>query len=284
MKQATETRELIVLGSPGSLLRCTFHKTGNESGIPETATGEQNRVGILFLNSLTLPRTANGDSAVYWAEAFAASGYPSFRVDLPGLGDSDGDVRTDMLDFINAGGYASVVSAAAKEIVQRFALPGIVILGHCAGAVSALFSAAAAEDCKGLVLIDPYFHLPKAVRPKVRSQLTEWASRSILGGFLSDAFDVLKHIHLFLRGNTPPKNANRPLLNHWKVLASSGMPILVLKAPAPKANAGKPRVGEFDYLDYVTKLAGRRSGVVFRFIADTDHTFANRRGRAAVRQ
>jgi hypothetical protein len=31
-----------------------------------------------FFNSLTLPRTATGDSSVYWADSFAKFGYPSY--------------------------------------------------------------------------------------------------------------------------------------------------------------------------------------------------------------
>ena len=117
------------------------------------ARGQPNRIGVVFLNHGFLPRTAPGDSAVYWADSFASCGYPSFRFDLPGLGDSDGDVPAQMLDFINAGGYAPVLSATVKELVERFNLSGIVIMGHCAGAVTALYTAAAAtKECKGLVL------------------------------------------------------------------------------------------------------------------------------------
>ena len=43
-------------------------------------------------------------------------------------------------------------------------------------------------------------------------------------------------------------------------------------------------MGEFDYLKYVLKLAGRKSQVVVQSIEGTDHSFANRLGRAAVRQ
>jgi hypothetical protein len=67
-------------------------------------------------------------------------------------------------------------------------------------------------------------------------------------------------------------------------VTSAGLPILVLRAPGPKTAGAKPRVGEFDYFAYIEALAGRRSHVVFGFIEDTDHSFANRFGRTAVRQ
>jgi pimeloyl-ACP methyl ester carboxylesterase len=279
-----EARELITLNANGTLLRGTYHKPHDQAPFLQPAARDQSRLGILFLNSLSLPRAATGDSAIFWAESFAEAGYPSFRIDLPGLGDSDGDAPPDFLRFINTGGYALSVSAGVKELVARFNLSGMVIVGHCAGAVSAVYAASLTDECRGLVLMDPYFHLPRAVRPKVRQGLTEWASRNPLGGRLSDAFDRLKHFRLYLRGNAPPANANFNLLNRWRKLTSTGLPILVLRAPGVKTAGAKPRLGEFDYFSYVQELAGKKNQVLFRFIDGTNHSFADRAGRIAVQQ
>ena len=241
-------------------------------------------MGIVFVNSLALPRTATGDSAVYWAESFAGCGYPSFRLDLSGLGDSDGDIPADLFGFINSGGYSELISAAVKKLVERFGMSGVVIVGHCAGTVSALYGAAASKECRGLVLMDPYFYLPQVVRPKVRDELSDWASRNKFGGFIRKIYGCLREIHIFLRRNAPPGNANFPLLNCWKQLASAGLPILFIKASGRDSHGNKSRMGEFDYLKYVLKLAGRKSQVVVKTIEGTDHSFANRVGRAAVRQ
>jgi len=284
MNVAIETRELITLDGLGVLLRGTYHKTHNERSSPLATVNEQRRMGVLFLNSLTLPRAATGDSAVYWADSFAEFGYPSFRVDLPGLGDTDGDLPVEVLGFINTGGYASIASSKVKELVERFNLSGVVIVGHCAGATSALYTAAVCKECRGVILMDAYFHLPQAIRPKMRRGLSDWALRSSLGGRLSNIYDLLRSVRLFFRGNAPPRNANFRLLGIWKQLASAGMPILIFKAPGRKAPGTKPRAGEFDYLKYVLKLAGRKSQVVVKLIEGTDHSFANRIGRLAVRR
>jgi pimeloyl-ACP methyl ester carboxylesterase len=144
------------------------------------------------LNSLSLPRAATGDSSVYWAECFAACGYPSFRIDLPGLGDSDGNLPQDLLGFINSGGFKSAAAQKVRELVESFNLSGIVLFGHCAGAVSSLFAAAKLPECKGLILLDVYFHLPQAVRPVMRRKLSDWALKSRLGRIASDIYHQLR--------------------------------------------------------------------------------------------
>lgn len=239
MNGSIETRELITVDVGGVCLRGTYHRTHAERPGPPAQRGMENRIGVLFLNHGFLPRAAPGDSAVYWADSFANFGYPSFRFDLAGLGDSDGDVPAQMHDYVNAGGYAPILSATLKEIVERFSLAGVVIMGHCAGAVTALYTAAASKECRGLVLTDPYFFLPRE-RTKIRVELSRWSSWSRLGALVSDLYYCLKYIRLLVRRNRPPANANLPLLRCWNQLASAGIPMLVMKAPAVKAQGIKP--------------------------------------------
>jgi pimeloyl-ACP methyl ester carboxylesterase len=284
MDQAIEGRELITLDGLGVLLRGTFHKPRGRN-TAESRVDKPKPVGILFFNSLSLPRAATGDSAVHWAESLASRGYPSFRFDLPGLGDTAGDIPNELLNFINAGGYARIAGAKVKELAERFGLSGVVIVGHCAGTVSAIYAAAACmRECRGLVLLDPYFHVPQAIRPAVRRGLSDWALRSKTGRILSNLYDRTRNIRLLLRGNAPPRNANLPLLSRWREVASTGLPILLIKAPSRKATGTGPRVGEFDYLKHVLNLAGRKSQVVVELVQGTDHSFANRMGRVGVQQ
>jgi len=58
----------------------------------------------------------------------------------------------------------------------------------------------------------------------------------------------------------------------------------MFKAPGIKASGSKPRLGEFDYIQHVLKLAGRKSRVVVKTIDKADHSFANREARDAVRE
>jgi len=280
MLQAIESRELITLDRFGPVVQGTYHRPNDG----DSASGNKKRIGVLFLNSLSLPRAATGDSSVYWADRFAASGYPCFRIDLPGLGDSDGELPQDLLGFINSGGFESAAAQKAREIAETFNLSGVILLGHCAGAVSALLAAAKCRECKGLILLDVYFHLPQAVRPVIRRKMSDWALKSRLGRLASNVYHQLREIRLRMRGNRLPENANFPLIKCWKELALTGLPILILKAPARRAMGAKARTGEFDYLEHVLKIAGPRSQVTVKFAEGTDHSFANRLGRKAVEQ
>jgi pimeloyl-ACP methyl ester carboxylesterase len=277
VQSTTGTREVVALTVSGICLRGVHHKACWPSG----DNVRNRRTGILLLNHGFLPKAAPGDSAVYWADALASSGYSCFRLDLPGLGDSDGEIPMPMLDFVNSGGYAPLLSAAVKELVQRFQLTGVVIVGHCASSVTALFTAAESKECKGVVLTDPYFFRVNE-RTEVLRQLGRWASWSRVGSFVRKLYVHVKHIPLALCRGRLPKNANWELLACWRQLTTNGVPILILKAPTLAAEGFKARTGEFDYLAYLQVHASPHSRTIIRYIEGTNHSFADKVGRAAV--
>jgi hypothetical protein len=131
--------------------------------------------------------------------------------------------------------------------------------------------------------MDPYFHLPVAKRSEVREKLSDLARRNKTVRMLSNLYDYARQVKLSLNKETLPGNANLPLLNRWKHVAGTGLPVLMCKAPGIKAAGAGPRTGEFDYMQYVLKVAGRRSQVALKVIEGADHSFANRAGREAVR-
>lgn len=283
MKEAIESRELFVLDGLDVVLRGTYHKPPCDNS-SEQPNEKADRIGVLFVSSLFPTRAGNGDSAVYWADSLASDGYPSFRLDCPGFGDSGGDPPPGLFEFINCGGYAPILSAKIKELMARFHLSGVVVVGLCSGAVSAIWTAATSEDCKGLILMNPYFHVPPAVRPNIREKLSAWSLKTRSGGMLSRFYALLKELRQFLRQKTLPKNANHGLLRRFKELASAGMPVLILNRKDRKAPGLKSRVGEFDYLGYVLESAGRKRQVVVRIVEGADHSLSNRLGRLGAKE
>jgi pimeloyl-ACP methyl ester carboxylesterase len=274
-----------MLDGPDGDIRGTYHRPNEGSFYPRSLPIAPGRIGVLFLNSTSPTRAQNGDAAVYLADSFASCGYPSFRLDLPGFGDSQGEPPADMVGFINRGAYASIASAKARELVARFNLSGVVFAGHCAGAVSALYAAAASSECRGIILIGPYFHLPLARKPsKIQQELTVWAMKSQLGKLFHKCYGALRKARSNLRWSSLPENANSALLCCWKNRASSGMPILMLTAPERKGSGMNPRKAEFDYLKYALKIAGRESRVVLGVTDGANNAFANSLGREAVRR
>ncbi len=282
MRRSIQTRALISVAAGGSCLQGTYHRSHGDFLAPSDSCKE-GRTGVVLLNPGFLPRSGHGDSAVYWADSFAKIGYPSFRFDLPGLGDSDKDVPENLLGFINEGGFAPVVSGIVTELVERYNLAGVVLMGLCAGSVTALHAAAASPACKGVILMDPYFFL-QTERSKMRSGLSRWALSSRLGAVAGDLYDVVRNLRLHLRGNKLPNNANLRLIRCWTQLASMGTPILVLRAPAYKAQNIKPRLGDFDYFDYLHGLSKPCSRIAVEFVEGTNHSFADPLGRTAVRR
>src|SRR5579864_3341102 len=90
VKEATPTRELISMVTGGVCLRGTYHKP------PAGLEGQH--IGILIPNGGVAPRAGIADASVYWADWLSKCGYPAFRVDLPGLGDSDRDPAGEGID------------------------------------------------------------------------------------------------------------------------------------------------------------------------------------------
>jgi pimeloyl-ACP methyl ester carboxylesterase len=280
MNALIEMRELIALSVDGVIIRGTYHRPRAAGLNSQREPEEQTSIGILFLSGLYATRASTGDAAVGWADAFAEDGYHCFRIDLPGYGDSDGDPPEDWLGFINRGGYAQVTAAIVKQLIRRYSLNSLILAGHCAGAITAIYSAETiGAECAGLILIEPYFHLAQEAKPNIRQELRVWAERSRLGGALSGLFRAAKQALQIAGRRTLPANANVPLLQCWIRLCYRGVPILVLQAPARHARAKSNAPGHFDYMQYAIDVAGAACKLELRMIEQANHSFSNSAGR-----
>jgi hypothetical protein len=133
--------------------------------------------------------------------------------------------------------------------------------------------------------MDPYFNLPKSLTSKLRPELVHWARRSKVGAIVRATYDRIREAPSALRKGALPANANFAFVSRWKKVVSNGLPILILKSPEPAAlGSSRLRSGTFDYLGHITSFAVGSNQITIKTIEDTDHSFANRAGRLAVRQ
>lgn len=277
MKEAIENRELIVLDGLDVITRGTYHKTFDGSGI-QSKLIKRGHIGVLFLNSPSPTRAAQGDSAVYWADSFAERGYPSFRLDLPGFGDSEGSFPADGLDSVSSdssGGYAPIAVAKIRELVARFNLEGVVIVEQCSTSISTLYAAACCLECKGLVLMDPCFDLPQATKstdlsyPNERS--LQWCRR-----LSRTNCDSPRRLQSFMASS---ENTDDVIHRPFKNSASIELPVLIFKT-----HSREPIIGELDYLKYIIGLAGRNCQVAMNMLDSASRSFTSRVGRLIIRQ
>jgi len=287
VKASIEARAIISVRAAGGLrIRGTYHPTRDPD--------EKNHTGVLFVSAGVAPRAAPGDSAVYWADSLARLGYPCFRFDLPGLGDSDGDLSAKEIDFdslVNDGVFGPVISSVASQLAERFHLRGVVVIGHCAGAVTALYAAAANSRITGLMLLDPYFNVQQvspAQNALVRSQMRivgkllpdrpgKSLVRNSVVSFMRKVYYRLTPLRRIVRPKKLPAAANLPLVECWKQLASSGLPMLVLRSPF-----STPKLGEFDYIRDLYSVSDSRCKVRVELIEGATHAFAERRTKTQV--
>lgn len=267
-------REILTIESGGAVLHGTMHTAA--AGHP---------TGILFLNSGAQPRCSRGDLNAHLADSLAERGFPCFRIDLPGLGDSQGELPQDFAKFyqlVQAGAYAACTRKIATVLRERYDLAGIVLLGICGGALSAVFAAAASDKrdgAAGLVLLDlpftfvsvrsgantPGRQVPESVLTRARarakrwkSALHDWVLAQKWEPYATWLYHRLQKLRLSTsaRGLSIPANTNHPLLDALCGVLKEGAPALFITAhPTPEPPT-------FDFLAHV----GRRSGQVIEHV------------------
>jgi pimeloyl-ACP methyl ester carboxylesterase len=147
-------------------------------------------LGVVLLHPGFLPRSAQGDTAVALSDALARLGIVTARIDMPGLGDSEGDLPADsftFIDMVQEGGFAAAADECVEQTRHVLGLERVVIGGHCGGAITGFYSLALRQNpwLAGLFALDPIFHLVRpanapapgapAMEPK-----SDWKERSEL--------------------------------------------------------------------------------------------------------
>lgn len=277
-------RDAIILELDGLVLHGTRH-------IPR----QTKDIGVLFFNSGSQPRNSRGDLLAHVGDFLADQGYFCFRVDLPGYGDSQGDLPPDcdtLYSSIEDGAYAEIAVKVLSQIREQFGLGTIIVGGICGGAATALFAAALERRCKvgGLLLLDlPFFfaRLRKqatgnASRGPLRtsikrlsSRLHDWVLEQKWEPYVTKAYRGLKRLRKPSGPNGLPPDTNWRLVGDLRNLLKSGVPALLIFAQ-PSASTGTA----FDYAAYLQMQAG--SLLTKAVIEGTTHSFVENDGEVGV--
>ncbi len=295
-------RRCIEITVQGLRLRGTVHLP--PPGMPGLNSGLEG-LGVIILQQGFSPRSWEGDLAVALSDSLATAGLTTVRMDLPGLGDSEGDLPEDFLsliDNIQEGGFAKVANECMDRLRAQLGFQRFILGGHCGGAITDFFavSSRTADLPIGIFSLDTAFHLvrgaqPPAGKPQVAPPRATWAQRkevlrnefrtallnSPVGAPLQKTVQCVRD---FVRHNRPhhvhpvaedrgrpdtqqplPPEANLRLLKCVDQVLQTGVPLLFVKAEDPGKQLG------FDYLAYV--LSRRQGKVTDKRIAGTDHGF-----------
>jgi pimeloyl-ACP methyl ester carboxylesterase len=147
---------------------CSFGQTRRLVGVlnlPER-TGRR-ATALIFLNAGLIHRVGPYRMHVDLARRLALLGYPSFRLDQSGLGDSE--PRCDDLSLDQ--GCVEDIRETMDLITKRSGVQHFVALGLCSGAVAAHRALVADERLKGAVFLDGY------VYPTTKTRVRYYAMR-----------------------------------------------------------------------------------------------------------
>jgi alpha-beta hydrolase superfamily lysophospholipase len=218
--------------------------------------------GVLLLSFGQQPRAWVGDLGAFAADRLCAAGYPTFRFDMPGLGDSPGDLPVHLevlFRTIQEGAHRDVARALARELRRRYRLPSLVIGGFCGGAVTAALAVdPTGRETDGLIMLEPevalqqvpacptpvqevdsvsaYLERLELIRERLRSPrswLRLLTGRSDLRYWQGLARYAFKRFRERLTKQELPADLNVRMVNALSRAASRRLPTLILSVGIP---------------------------------------------------
>jgi pimeloyl-ACP methyl ester carboxylesterase len=134
---------------------------------------------ILFLNAGAVRHIGPNRMWVEAARRWAARGVPSLRLDLLGIGESDGETHNDVAGLYEIG-LVEQVESAMESLRARLGHQRFAAIGLCSGAFYAFHAAIRNPEIRAAVLLNPrlFFWDPEVDRRRMlRSTargLTDW--------------------------------------------------------------------------------------------------------------
>ncbi len=292
-----QMRSVVEVVVQGVRLRGTMHEAERRLDIGRECPG------VIMLSSGIVPRSGQGDFAVSLGDALAGCGVDAVRIDLTGLGDSEGYLAQDTFEYtacVQEGGFAEVACGCVEALKQQLGWKKAIVGGHCGGAISAFYAVGLRGSAlaEGLFALDPIFNITadanstpsttkssglaqiwnlrgEVLRREVRTMLLRTPLGTPLQRIARKAQlvrrDAKKASAAALTDGRLPNEANLKLLKSAEAALSTGMPVLFVSAE----DSRKQR--EFDYVSWVVShFSGR---VTHARVVGTDHAFLGGGGK-----
>jgi hypothetical protein len=201
------------------------------------------RIGFLLLNAGPAPRAGNSDLSVRLADRFAALGAFAFRFDLPGLGDSEGELPERTATFwrdVQRGRNDLPALELGRNLKATFRLDGLVAGGLCAGGITAIRAADRDPGVfSGLLLLEPSFRREPEPRPSLprERRLVRRGLLYLVGGrgvarILRPLRPLLLRCLTFEGGHSLPGELDPELVACWRRILGRRLPTFLAMAQA----------------------------------------------------
>lgn len=246
-----------------------------------TAASRHSRDWVVFLNTGRIRRVGTNRLSTIWARRWARAGTPSLRLDVRGVGDSEGFAVGDEAHFDEprVAFRPSVMvdlSAAFAWLAEHHQAERFTVIGLSSGGTLAYQLALHDARVTGVAMINPpalYWDDrlqllrawddarkggagPPALYRAARSHGVRWTQKALQGSLLS------------LRGETPTKWDRRRALESLTRFQAEGRRVGAVFTSGDRGLRYFERALGADYLDQFDRL-----GVLVEVIAGPDHTF-----------
>jgi alpha-beta hydrolase superfamily lysophospholipase len=190
---------------------------GRLFGVLTEPLGMRRQLTALLLNAGPQRRTGPNRMWVEIARRWAASGVCTLRLDLAGIGDSDGDAAAlaRVTEFYKEG-YVEQARAALESLAERGLPERFVVLGLCAGCYWAANAALADERVAAVIMLNPrtlvfdeWRHALRRTRHLRERMLRPSTWRKVLSGDIRLAKHLETGRTLIGRAASTPRRAHK---------------------------------------------------------------------------
>jgi len=116
-------------------------------------------IGVIYLPGIVLGSTAVHRLGIDLAHRLADDGYPVCLFDPSGIGESEGDyprgTHQELASWVESGSCVADTLEAIDQMRARTGVRRLVLIGHCGGALTAMYAAARHAAVAGALLICP---------------------------------------------------------------------------------------------------------------------------------